>query len=78
MAEVLRDFCHLSGQKMNIDKSRLWVSPNTVGREVALRAFGISITYDLGLYLGVPLLHGAPKRGHYQYLFDKVQQRLSG
>lgn len=65
---------------MNIPKSKLWLTPNIplgLGRPL-LRHFGVPITRDLGVYLGVPLYPGRPKSLHFQYVLDKVQHRLSG
>lgn len=74
MRRVLADFCHVSGQKMNIGKSKVWLTPNvplSVGK-ILLRRFGVPLTRDLGKYLGVPLLQGSPRRHHFQFLVDRV------
>lgn len=39
--------------------------------------FKFQVTYDLGKYLGVPLLHSRVNRSSFQYILDKVDQRLS-
>lgn len=59
MRSCLENFCSTSGQKVSLEKSRLLVSRNVhharasqLSREVC-----ISLTSDLGKYLGVPLLH---------------------
>ena len=39
---------------------------------------GIQITTDLGRYLGVPLINKKVNKSTYQFIVDKVQQRLSG
>jgi ribonuclease HI len=38
---------------------------------------GFLSTDDLGKYLGVPIIHSRSNRGKYQYILDKVNQRLS-
>lgn len=58
--EVLNQFCAISGQTVNLNKSKLFISHN-VPRVRARRLSaltGISLTNDLGKYLGVPLIHG--------------------
>lgn len=72
MMEVLNEFCIMSGQTINLEKSKVlvFVSPN-VQRNKAKRISdfcGIKLTNNLGKYLGVPLLH----------IIEKVQNRLVG
>lgn len=38
---------------------------------------GISKTLDLGMYLGVPILHSRMTKGSFQFLVDKVRKKLS-
>lgn len=80
MKEIMEAFCRDSGQKMNLSKSKIWVSPNlplSVGR-LFLQKFGVPVTRDLGNYLGVPLLSGAPTSKHFHYLVERTEKRLSG
>lgn len=68
------------GQKVNLDKSRVWFSPNTLyrlGHNIA-REFGIPQTKDIGSYLRVPLMHGRAVSRHFRHLVEQVQQKLSG
>lgn len=62
MEAILPRFCTESGQKINLDKPRIWYSPCTPSGTSSRisREFGIPQTQDLGKYLGVPLLHGRP------------------
>lgn len=76
----MEEFCRESGQKMNVQKSKIWITPNIplcIGR-LLLRTFGVPITSDLGTYLGVSLQQGATKSMQFQYLIEKVHKRLSG
>lgn len=80
MMQVLNEFCDISGQTVNLSKSKLYVSPN-IDRNKARRLSifcGIALTNDLGKYLGVPLLHKRSSKKHYKYLIEKVQGRLAG
>lgn len=57
---ILAKFCDTSGQMVNISKSKLYVSPNidlSFGEQLS-DGFGIYITKELGVYLGMPLIHG--------------------
>lgn len=80
MMEVLNDFCSLSGQTVNLSKSKMFVSPNVTRRKARhLSNFcGIALTNDLGKYLGVPLLHKRTNRSHFKHIIEKVQCKLSG
>lgn len=66
--------------KVNVSKTKLFVSSNTPGslaRTVA-KEFGVSLTKDLGMYLGVPLLHQRSSGHTFTYLVDKVRRKWSG
>lgn len=56
---VLELFCNISGQSMNLQKSKLFVSPNIPISEARnlSNSCGVALTEDLGKYLGIPLLH---------------------
>lgn len=59
MEQVVRDFCEITGQKIRTEKSKLFVSQN-VGQRLAKKLskeFNITLTENLGKYLGIPLLH---------------------
>ncbi|KAG5529761.1 hypothetical protein RHGRI_030220 [Rhododendron griersonianum] len=79
MIDVLNEFCCMSGQTISLAKSKLFVSPN-VPRNKARRlsaASGISLTNDLGKYLGIPLLHKRVSKDHFNHILEKIQKRLS-
>lgn len=78
MIDCLKFFCLASGQKVNVEKTRILVSNNVnhnVARELC-RIFGFMLTHDLGKYLGVPLLHRPTNRETFNHLLDRTQQRL--
>lgn len=78
--EALTEFCKLSGQTMNLSKSKMFVSPNIPGYKARrLSNFcGIGLTNDLGKYLGVPLLHKRTNRDHFKHIIEKTHNRLAG
>lgn len=57
--DILNSFCSMSGQKFNFQKSRLFVSKNVnVNHAKYLSNFcGIPLTNDLGIYLGISMVH---------------------
>ncbi|CAN1135617.1 Putative ribonuclease H protein At1g65750 [Linum perenne] len=78
--EVLNNFCSLSGQEINRDKSRIFFSKN-VKRDRSgevCEVLGMQPTQNLGRYLGVPLIHGRNSKGLYQYLIERLEQKLAG
>lgn len=77
--KVLRDFCSISGQRINESKSRLIFSPNTPleHKELFQQTLNIEENQDLGMYLGLPLSHKRPTRKQVQFVVDKVKAKLA-
>lgn len=46
-------------------------------RNQIIQASGFQVTNDLGKYLGVPILHEKVNIRSFQFILDKVDQRLS-
>lgn len=38
----------------------------------------IQVTEDLGIYLGIPLLHTRTTKKSFQFIIDKVRNKLTG
>ncbi|KAK2417953.1 hypothetical protein QL285_040194 [Trifolium repens] len=78
--EVLNQFCTMSGQQVNYDKSAIFFSRNVAAvRRVTLSTkSGLKETMNLGNYLGVPALGRSPRIHDFQYLIEKVKTRLAG
>ncbi|CAL1395606.1 unnamed protein product [Linum trigynum] len=75
----LEDFCLSSGQRVNFHKSAMFVSPN-VHRDKAQRLSsraGITLTNDLGRYLGLRAINGRITQVRYQELILRIQQKLA-
>jgi hypothetical protein len=77
--DILNRFCSLSGQEVSHEKTSILFSKNVNRglKDRLLHLSGFRETYDLGKYLGVPLIGRAPKRADYQYLIDQVSNKLS-
>lgn len=76
MEKIMTEFCNIFVQQVNLAKSRLFVSLN-VGfnkARVLSNNFDITLTNDLGKYIGVPFLHS---RMGAKYVIDKVRKKLN-
>jgi len=78
--DVLDDFCAKSGQKVSESKSRVFFSPN-VDRDTLESLYdilGFQSTHNLGKYLGFPINHGGANKQDFNFVLDKVKQKLAG
>ena len=78
--EVLRKFCAESGQKISLEKYRIYFSPNvneSLKKEVCDK-LGIWETHDIGKYLEFPLRHKGVARNPYKFMVEKVMSKLAG
>ena len=76
---ILDLFCASSGQKVNNQKSCVFFSKNvSLARKQDLsNALGMRLTSDLGKYLGIPLFHERCNKKYFQFIIDKMSNRLS-
>ncbi|KAG6421923.1 hypothetical protein SASPL_118483 [Salvia splendens] len=77
--ELLDQFSQYSGHRVSINKTQLYFSPNTdadTAREIE-SIFHFKVVDNLGMYLGIPLLHGRVTGANFMYITDKVQRRLN-
>jgi len=76
----LLEFCQASGQKISLEKSRVYFSPNTNAATVVeiCNILNIPSTDDFGRYLGVPTLHGRVTNAKFQDVVTRVENRLAG
>ncbi|WCJ39802.1 RNA-directed DNA polymerase (reverse transcriptase) [Euphorbia peplus] len=75
---VLDTFCACSGQRTNLAKSSIYFSKN-VDSELAknLSAIsGIPITDNLGMYLGMSIIHGRLNKTSFHHILGRVNSRL--
>jgi hypothetical protein len=76
---VLDDFCHLSRQKVNLSKSKVFFSPNVNPnlRQHLCGILGVSSTPNIGKYLGFPLRPNGRSSRDFDFIVEKVQAKLS-
>lgn len=77
---VLERFCKASGQKVSLEKSKIFFSSN-VSRELGKLisdASGIQSTRELGKYLGMPILQKRINKETFGDVLEKVSTRLAG
>ncbi|XP_020412737.1 uncharacterized protein LOC109947231 [Prunus persica] len=79
MKNSLEEFCELSGQQVNFEKSLLYISANTKPDLVDQieQTCGVTRSVDMGNYLGVPLVQGRVTKATYKGVLVKVQAKLS-
>ena len=77
--DVLDTFCSISAQTMSEAKSRVYFSPNLDRdtRESLCDILGFASTPYLGKYLGFPLKHPGSSSHDYDFILDRVKQKLS-
>ena len=80
MKAVVQEFCLLLRQKVNFNKSKLFVSPNCPKQKK--RWFNgilrVKCTNKPSKYLGIELRYLKYKKDFFQFLVDKFNQKLAG
>ncbi|GLT96250.1 hypothetical protein SLE2022_138910 [Rubroshorea leprosula] len=77
--DCLNQFAKSSGLVLNLQRSKLFFSPNVhsaVANSLSARC-DIPLTFNLGTYLGIPITHTRHSHKNYGYILEKVQRRLS-
>lgn len=72
MKGILQSFCSQSGQQVNMANSQLFLTSDIiveVGNSLSSK-FRIPRTLDLGVYLGMPILHKRVGKGTYHFLVE--------
>lgn len=72
-------FCSLSGEKVSMEKTGIFCSPNinhNVKSQISQNA-GFQLTGNLGKYLGTPLHHSRVNKTTYQFVIDKARKRMN-
>jgi hypothetical protein len=79
ITKVLADFCHLSRQKVNLSKSKVFFSPNVNPnlRQHLCGILGVSSTPNIGKYLGFPLRPNGRSSRDFDFIVEKVQAKFS-
>lgn len=75
----LDKFCSASSQRVNASKTKIFFSKNVNHTRInqICDDLGLTSTTDLGKYLGISLLHARVMKQTYNFILNKVQQRLS-
>ncbi|XP_037491028.1 uncharacterized protein LOC105648182 [Jatropha curcas] len=75
--EVLNDFCHNSGQKVNVEKTTVFFSKNVLSsqKRSLCQALGFRETTNFGKFLSMPLIHEKISKRTYNYFLDMVARR---
>ncbi|XP_038974801.1 uncharacterized protein LOC120106025 [Phoenix dactylifera] len=78
--QILRDYCALSGQQVNLDKSAVIFSPKTRGalKRSILEVLGVGEQGGMMSYLGVPLCGRRLRIRDCVSLVTSVRRRLEG
>ncbi|KAL4336136.1 hypothetical protein GQ457_07G003110 [Hibiscus cannabinus] len=76
---VLEKFCNASGLKVSVAKTTIYFSDNVGAseRRQISGSFGFKEVTELGRYLGVPIVHKRVTSSTYQFLVQKVRDKLS-
>ena len=80
ISEVLEEFCEESSQKVSMEKSRIYFSPNVqpeINSGICLR-LGIQAITNIGNYLGFPIKHRGVPRNRMNFIVEKVMSKLVG
>ena len=80
ITDVLDTFCNMTGQLVSESKSKVYFLPNVDRdtRESLSDILGFSSTPFLGKYLGIPMKQPGISSQDYNFILDRVKQKLSG
>ncbi|KAF2290004.1 hypothetical protein GH714_040097 [Hevea brasiliensis] len=72
-------FDHVSGQKVNLRKSKIFFSFNVSLEERIdiCNVAGMEMTNEIGMYFGVPMIHGRINKARFESLLSKVDNHLA-
>ena len=78
--DVLDEFCSISEQTVSEAKSRVYFLSNVDRdtRESLSDILGFASTPSLGKYLGIPIRHLRSSSHEYNFVLDRVKQKLTG
>ena len=76
--EILQTYAQPSGQCVNLEKSSVYFSSNTIGsqRQQILQILGVKEVERFESYLGLPTLIGRAKYHTFAYLKDRIWKKL--
>jgi len=77
---VLEKCCIASGQKVSLEKSKIYFSDNVsreLGQQISNES-GIKSTKELGKYMGMPILQKRINKATFGDILERVSTRLAG
>ena len=76
--EILQTYVDALGHSINLEKSLVYFSSNTRGRqkEEIMAALGVKEVERFESYLGLPIMIGRAKYQTFSYLKDRVWKKL--
>jgi len=79
ISDTLNTFAMYSGLKVHVTKSKVFFSSSTKQGKVnaIVATTGINGTLSLEKYLGFPMMHGRLQRKDFEFLEEKISQRLA-
>ena len=80
LKSILKEYEGISGQQVNIEKSAVLFSSNTIRqiRESIMATLGISKVLAKDRYFGLPIMVGRAKKREFQAIKDRIWKRLKG
>ena len=80
ISEVLDEFCVESGQKVSMEKSRIYFSPSVQPKIKSgiYSRLRIQAMTNIGNYLGFPINHRGVPRNRMNFIVEKVMSKLVG
>lgn len=78
--DYMQVFCNATRQKVSNEKTRIYFSKKTPyhAKTDIISYFGFVRTDNLGLYLGMPLIHDKQVKKDFSRVLDRVNSKLSG
>ena len=80
ITRVLDLFCKVSGQKINLAKSKVFLPPhvNHIVTDLVKKELGFGISNSFGKYLGVPIVVDGRDKHAFDFLIENIQAKLAG
>lgn len=79
IVQCITQFSRRSGLNINFSKSIVFCSPNTCPRikRIIGEVASITVTDNMGKYLGIPILQKRVSKNTFGYILDKMNRKLS-
>ncbi|GAU35032.1 hypothetical protein TSUD_103550 [Trifolium subterraneum] len=79
LLRILHTYEQASGQEVNLDKSKVFISRNMsqAAKEDLSRILGVKLVLGTGIYLGLPSMVGRSKKALFSYIKDRIWKRIN-